>query len=241
MLRFDVAAALPPGAIVTRVELRLVLTPSNPPPIQIGLHRVLAAWGEGDSAASGGSGAPSAPGDATWLHTFYDDTFWTHPGGDFVAEASATQRSGRSQAPSAWGSTPDAVADVQAWLDFPETNHGWLLIGGENAPTTSKRFASREADDPASHPQLVVEYELPCAMLALPAAAHALCHAYCDALACEAPAPAASPRACARIAALYASRSGGAMLLCKRPKSEPYLLEDEMRIAPPEASEGAGG
>ena len=218
LVRFDVAGVLPPGSIVTRAELGLVLTPSNSPSIEIGLHRVLADWGEGASAASGGGGAPAAPGDATWIHTFYATAFWENPGGDFVFEASATLPVSEVGAV-AWGSTPAAIADVQAWVDLPDTNHGWLLLGGEDASSTAKRFASREADDPAARPQLLVEYEVPCATLDLEGAARALCHVYCEALDCDAAAPGASPRACAQVSRQFARRSGGAALVCERPES----------------------
>jgi hypothetical protein len=214
LIRFDVAAALPPGVIVTRAELRLLLTPSNPQPIEIGLHRVLADWGEGESASSGGGGAQAAPGDATWLHTFFDTAFWAEPGGDFTAEASATLEVGDA-GEIRWPSTPAAVADVQAWLDFPDENYGWLLIGGEDTPTTSKRFASREAEDPAEQPQLVVEYEAPCATLALEGETRALCEVYCETLDCDAPAYVASPRACAQLAWRFAERTAGADLPCE--------------------------
>jgi hypothetical protein len=213
VIRFDVAAALPAGAIVRRVELALTATPSNPQPIEIGLHRVLADWGEGESSASGGSGAPSAPGDATWIHTFYDDAFWESAGGDFAAEASAEREVGDA-GEIVWDSTPAAVADVQAWLDDPGSNHGWLLLGDESAPTSSKRFASREAEDESARPQLVVDYEPPCPALALEGAARALCHVWCETLRCDAPEPVGSPRACVRIARLFAVRSGGASLVC---------------------------
>lgn len=216
LIRFDVAAALPPGVIVTRAELRLVLTPSNPQPIEIGLHRVLADWGEGESVSSGGGGAQAAPGDATWLHTFFDTAFWAEPGGDFAAEASATLEVGDAGEIS-WASTPAAVADVQAWLDLPDENYGWLLVGGEDTPTTSKRFASREDEDPANAPELVVEYEAPCATLSLDGAARALCEAYCEALDCDAPAYSAAPRACEQLAWSFAQHIGGADLPCERP------------------------
>jgi len=218
LLRFDVAGALPPGVIVTRAELSLLLTPSNSPTIEIGLHRVLAAWGEGASAASGGGGAPAAPDDATWLHTFYNSAFWETPGGDFLAAASATLQVGEAGVVG-WRSTPAAIADVQAWLDFPDSNYGWLLLGGEDASTTSKRFASREADDPTARPQLLLEYEAPCATLDLERAAYALCHVYCEALDCDAAAPDASPLACAQVAQQFARRSGGAALPCERLES----------------------
>jgi hypothetical protein len=219
LLLFDVAGALPAGVIVTRAELHLMLTPSNPPPAEIGLHRVLAAWGEGASAASGGGGAPAAPGDATWLHTYYDAAFWETPGGDFLTGASATIEVGDAGAVS-WSSTPAAVADVQAWLDFPDGNHGWLLLGGEDAPTTSKRFASREAEDPATRPQLLVEYAAPCLTLELERAARGLCHAYCEALDCDAADPDASPDACAQVARQFERLSGSAALPCERPDAD---------------------
>ena len=215
LIRFDVAGTLPAGAIVTQVELVLALTPSNAHPIEIGLHRVLADWGEGESSASGGSGAPAAPGDATWIHTFYDDAFWANPGGDFVPDASALQEVGDA-GEVIWESTPVSVADVQAWLDDPDSNHGWLLLGDESAPTSSKRFASRESEDASARPRLAVDYELPCTALALEGAARALCEVWCETLDCDAPEPAASPRACAQVARLFALRSGGASLLCAR-------------------------
>jgi len=218
LLWFDVAAALPTGAIVTRAELGLTLTPSNASPIEIGLHRVLAAWGEGASSAGGGGGAPAAPGDATWLHTFYDAAFWETRGGDFEAAASATVLVGEAGGV-LWGPT-GAIADVQGWVDFPDANYGWLLMGGEDSPTSSKRFASREADDPAARPQLLVEYEVPCASLDLESAARALCHAYCEALDCDAASPDASPRACEQISRQFARRSGGAALVCEPPETD---------------------
>jgi hypothetical protein len=35
--------------------------------------------------------------------------------------------------------------DVQSWVEQPETNFGWLLIGDERNPRTVVAFASREA------------------------------------------------------------------------------------------------
>ena len=215
LIRFDVAAALPPGVIVTRAELRLVLTPSNPPPIEIELHRVLADWGESESSATGGSGDDAAPGDATWLHTFFADELWAHPGGDFSPEASATLGVGDAGA-YVWASTPAVVADVQAWLDFPEENYGWLLRSAEDVPTSAKRFASREEEDAALRPELVVEYEYPCDTIVLEAETRALCAAYCEVLDCDAAAHVASPRACEQLAWRFARETGGGDPPCER-------------------------
>jgi len=229
LIRFDVADALPPGVIVTGAELRLVLTPSNPQPIEIGVHRVLADWGEGESAAGGGGGAPAAPGDATWLHTFYDTTFWANPGGDFAAEASAALEVGDA-GEIRWPSTSATVSDVQAWLDLPDENYGWLLLSTEDTPTTSKRFASREAEDPADQPQLVVEYEAPCAASALEGDARALCEVYCETLDCDAPVYTASPRACVRLAWAFAEHTGGADLPCEQRDADRGGIEDGFPI-----------
>lgn len=144
LLLFDVAGALPGGAQVTDVWLEFSLTPSNPQPVTLGLHRLTARWGEGTAASSGGSGTAAGSGDSTWFHRFYDTHAWANPGGDFAPAASAvTVVSGAGAY--TWGSTPELVADVQDWLDAPDSNHGWALSGGEEAPSTAKRFDSRES------------------------------------------------------------------------------------------------
>ena len=216
LLFFDVAAALPRGAWVTSAELALVLTPSNPSPADVALHRVLRAWSEGPTAASGGSGAPALPGDATWLHTDYDVEFWTDPGGDFAPDPSGVAAVGESGAV-VWASTPEMLADVQSWLDAPASNHGWILIGDETAPSTAKRFASREAPDETLRPRLVVTYQNACEAAGLRPAAFGACHAYCETLDCDGPWPRASDRACARLARSFARHSHDAPLPCEPP------------------------
>ena len=47
------------------------------------------------------------------------------------------------------------VADVQAWLDNPASNFGWLVLGDETAIATAKRFDTRES---ASPPMLTIEF-----------------------------------------------------------------------------------
>ncbi len=167
LLAFDVAAAIPAGSTVNAVTLTLNVTnapPPNPPtPASPGfaLHRVLADWGEGTSSTGvdcnpdpGGTGAPAASGDATWLHAFYPVSTWTSPGGDFAGAPSATLGVGQV-GPYTWGSTPALVADVQAWLDDPVSNFGWLLHGDEFWTMTARRFDSREAAGGAAQPPLL--------------------------------------------------------------------------------------
>jgi len=56
----------------------------------------------------------------------------------------------------AWGSTPETVADAQGWLDDPQGNFGWVLIGDETS-----RFASREHAALSDRPALRVHYTKP--------------------------------------------------------------------------------
>jgi hypothetical protein len=215
LLVFDLAAAIPAGARIESAVLELELTPSNDEPAAASLHRVLGDWGEGTSSSGGGSGARATLDDATWIHAFFDSDFWASPGGDFDESASAQIEVG-SAGTYQWGSTPEMVADVQSWLDDPRGNHGWILIGEEEAAFTAKRFASRESPDPPSRPRLVVEFSLTCAGAGLTGSAWGLCHAYCEALDCAGDAPHASERACERIAKNFARRAGGALLPCER-------------------------
>ncbi len=160
LLRFDVASVLPERAIIEDVSLTLFLRQSNPEMREIRLHRVLADWGEGPSASSGGGGRPSEPGDATWIHTFYDFAYWTHGGGQFAGRASA-QLGVAGFTFYTWESTNHLVQDVRLWNLAPQRNFGWILIGDETAPTTAKSFASRENTDPALRPVLEVTYRTP--------------------------------------------------------------------------------
>lgn len=159
LLYFDVASALPPGAVVERAALTLHVTPSNSRPAILALHRVQHDWGEGPSSASGGSGADAEPGDATWLHTFFDEEGWARPGGDFPAAASAATRVD-GDGSYTWESRRMA-AEVQSWAASDHPNRGWILLGDEANRQNVKALASRENPDPALRPRLEITYRLP--------------------------------------------------------------------------------
>jgi hypothetical protein len=161
LLAFDVASVLPPGSTVTGVTLSLSMSSTSGGPVSVRLHRVLADWGEGASYSSGGGGASSEPGDSTWIHRYHDQVFWSAPGGDFDPGPRATTPVDQVGF-YVWGSTPEMVADVQSWLDGPEANFGWMLIGDEDFPQTVKRFDSRESPDASTRPLLEVQYLPPC-------------------------------------------------------------------------------
>ena len=156
VLAFDIAGNVPPGSTITGVTLSMhVSRVPNNTGRTVELHRLLAAWGEGTSQASGeeGIGAPATPNDATWRHRFFDTIFWTTQGGDFSATVSASQSVG-GVGQYTWSSA-QMVADVQSWLDNAASNFGWLVLGDETAIATAKRFDTRES---ASPPMLTIEF-----------------------------------------------------------------------------------
>lgn len=160
LVRFDVAAAVPAGSTITSAALTLRMAQSNTGTQSIQLRRVLSDWGEGASFGFGGSGAPAAPGDATWLHRFWPGDPWQTPGGSFSAVVSAVRAVG-GVGFYTWNSTASTVQDVQLWLDQPAQNFGWLLLGNESALKTVKKFDSRDTDVPAYAPVLTVSFVPP--------------------------------------------------------------------------------
>jgi spore coat protein A, manganese oxidase len=159
VLAFDIVGNLPAGSTITSVTLTLNMSRTAlTTPRTIELHKLLADWGEGTSQASGeeGMGAPATPNDATWRHRFYDAVFWTAQGGDFSGTVSASQ-SVDDIGVYTWSSA-QMVSDVQAWLDNPGNNFGWIVLGDESEIATGKRFDTRESTNP---PVLTVEYMAP--------------------------------------------------------------------------------
>ena len=161
LIRFDLSA-IPPGSTITAASVQLRLSRSRPGTHPASLHRVLAPWGEGasDAADPEGMGAPPQPGDATWIHRFFDTQFWTTPGGDFVGTPSATTSIPNQNGFYTW-TGQGIVTDVQYWLDEPTANHGWILRGNETQDQSAKRFDSRENPTAANRPQLIVTFTPP--------------------------------------------------------------------------------
>ncbi len=159
LVRFDLTG-IPAGSTITGVSLHMRLSRTISGNQPVSLHRVHQAWGEGASNASGqeGMGAPSEPGDATWLHTFYPDSQWLTAGGDFDPTPSATTTvSNQTGSFFSWTS-PDMIVDVQVWVDDLFSNHGWLLMGNEANNTTAKRFDSKDNFNQNYRPYLVVDF-----------------------------------------------------------------------------------
>jgi len=162
VLAFDPAGALPAGAVLDSVRLVLHAQPaSDLLPRTVRLHRLLAGWGEGASFTTGGSGAPAATGDATWLHAFYPSTFWSTPGGDFAPEPSAALGV-LGEGDCVW-SSPGLTDDVRTWIADPATRFGWIVLGDETGNNTARRFDSRESTPPEFRPRLLLFFSSPTA------------------------------------------------------------------------------
>lgn len=159
LLWFDVSAVVPAGATVTSALLTLNISKTRAPINTLNLHRLTATWGEGTANATGeeGRGGAAGTGDATWSRRGTQSLSWGTPGGDFSETASASAQVGAS-GKVAWGSTEGVVADVQAWVNAPESNAGWILIGVEAGSQTAKRFDSRESGVQSNAPILTIEY-----------------------------------------------------------------------------------
>ena len=79
VITFDVGSKVPVGSTVTAVTLTLHVSMTRVGSRAIGLHKLIADWGEGTSNSSsggGGGGASSTAGDATWIHRFFDTQLW---------------------------------------------------------------------------------------------------------------------------------------------------------------------
>jgi hypothetical protein len=161
VVAFTIPASVTPGTTVDSAVVVLFMSKTRPGTSAVALHRLLADWGEGTSDAplEEGGGTASTPGDATWIHRSFNTQLWAAAGGDFAATASATTQVG-DVGFYTW-SSPALLADVQAWVDAPATNFGWLVRGDESALGTATRFDTRENPDPTVRPQLLLFFDTP--------------------------------------------------------------------------------
>ena len=157
VLRFELAGALPSDAIVERVRLSASASATHLRAHDVHVHRLFQDWGEGSSLSFGGIGAPSQPGDATWIHSSYPGVFWPKPGGRFSPRASAWA-SVKGSGTVVWES-PSLIRDVVEWQRNPLRNFGWILLGNETLASSVTQFESREAFVPARRPVLEISYK----------------------------------------------------------------------------------
>ena len=161
LLQFDIASAIPAGSVINNATLTMAVTRgSNHPDAVMTLHVVNTTWGEGSNGCGtrgGGQGEPAFSGAATWEDAEFGSAPWSNPGGDFDPVSSASTLV--SNTTPAWDSAVlgnvAMISDIKHWLDFPGLNYGWVLLGDEASPTTSRRFDSREG---GAQPTLTVDF-----------------------------------------------------------------------------------
>jgi hypothetical protein len=153
-------AGIPPRSHILSVTLtmNLQLSAGSDESSPVTLYRVTRSWREGPSVAQGGRGADAKAGDATWIHNVYPSQRWGRPGGDYASMLMSAETSVGVTGPYTWNSTPRMVADVQTWVNSPNRNYGWIMIGDESKAPTAKVFHSSEATDESLRPQLTVTY-----------------------------------------------------------------------------------
>lgn len=159
LLQFDIPSQIPAGSRVTSVSLAMQVSLFASGAETMRLHGVTTSWGEGSSNAGDardGGGTTSQTGDATWIHATFNNRRWTNAGGDFVSQADASASVAFTGAN--WTSNAALVARVQAWVDQPANNFGWILLGNESQIRTAKRFDSSEIAG-TTKPALTVEFE----------------------------------------------------------------------------------
>jgi hypothetical protein len=172
LMQFDIAASVPTGSTITAATLTLHLNDAGSAAGDrtVALYRILGQWGNGTTGsggASGGSGQGFAPatGDVTWNYRSYSTsppspplTPWLTAGGDFQPLASAsltfTPIVGNYYSWTGAG----LVNDVQAWLDDPLQNFGWILRGEEVLGGKLVKFDSLERTIAEYRPVLTIEY-----------------------------------------------------------------------------------
>ncbi len=163
LYQFDLSS-IPANSVINSVMVSFMISraPDAAMSASADLHLVLTDWGEGVSFSGGpgGAGTASTINDATWIHTFYDTQLWTTPGGDFSSTVSATTNLGTSDNITiTFQSNNDLIADVQLWVDTPEQNFGWIMLGDENNTQNARRLNTHEHN--SGQPELIIDFTAP--------------------------------------------------------------------------------
>jgi hypothetical protein len=160
LLRFDVAAALPPARTIVSAHARADRPQDHRGPQPVRIHRLLADWSEGrPTARLEGAGGVALP--AT-LH------------GPRARSANrcgprwaATSRPSRAPRPASTIHDAHLGPDARdgerraALARRPDQNAGWIVIGAEGLSGSSKRFDSR-TNPSAAGPTLTIDFNPPC-------------------------------------------------------------------------------
>ena len=149
LIQFDLSGQIPVGATVNSATLRVnvVMVPRARADSVFHVRRVLSQWSEGE---------------VTW-NSRLSGVAWQSPGAEGPADASPNPSSSveiLSFGGYDFPSTAGLVADVQAWVDNPAGNFGWMLESeDELTARTARRFGARE--DPIQTPALTIDFSMP--------------------------------------------------------------------------------
>jgi len=144
---------------IKSVALEMTVRKTGPNDAEIEMYALTQNFGEGSSDASGapGQGAEAQPGDATWLFSFYPNTSWTTPGGDYADVSIAVQNVSR-QITYQWASPLLSKQLVNLYRQS-ERNFGWLLkVKDESERGTAKEFYGHQCSAGALRPKIIVTY-----------------------------------------------------------------------------------
>lgn len=147
LIRWDISGHVPPGAVVTDVQLTFYVDPDDPGP-SIPIYELRRPWVEGDGITGG-----------TW-NRFDGVNNWQ------IAGAEGTLDRGQTSIGTMPGTagyqtatlTTAGVAVVQGWVDDPTSNNGFILRGGSSDGVD---YASRNNSSAVLRPRLQVSYTLP--------------------------------------------------------------------------------
>lgn len=146
LVRFDFSG-IAPGSIINSATLNLSV-------LQIGniggnfeLFRVDTDWSEGNKV--GNQGALATAGEATWNSAEFGSVDWATPGGSFFSplldDVDIT-----STGVSSFNSTVNFTAAIQAAVDDPTLNFGFLITSSDSDPGSAIRIGSREGGSAAT-------------------------------------------------------------------------------------------
>ncbi|WP_282035956.1 DNRLRE domain-containing protein [Saccharicrinis aurantiacus] len=167
LLQFDLSTTslLETNSVIDSVILCLYFDRTSGASSSINLHQVLSKWTEGKSFFLGGQGAPSDTSDVSWYYSSYYNTKWNKPGGDYVLEPSATTEVGTDKEYGfKYWTSKKMTQNVRYWLNHPNENYGWMLIGDEEKAGggTTKRFYSKDyfGNDSTNIPTLKIYFSI---------------------------------------------------------------------------------
>ncbi len=164
LLEFDIASALPKYSTIKGTNLILYCNYAYPGYESFGYYvdllPLMDEWGEAGSNPSDieETGIPAMTGDVTWDYAYYDYDPWMS-GGNYGGSVGSSYVTSPGTFYT-WTSN-EMTGNVQAWLDHPEINHGWLLRGDEVQVYSAKWFTSKDSPDSGSWPLLTVYYTEP--------------------------------------------------------------------------------